>query len=133
LCGKQAIDDDYNQTGQMLAGLWGVPQATFISSLKIIDNVAHIVRDIDGGTQNLELDLPALVTVDLRLNTPRYASLPSIMKAKSKPMQTMSLDDLGISVQNRLICTTIQEPAPRKAGVMLTNIDDLITKITEQS
>lgn len=125
LLGKQAIDDDCNQVGQMLAALLDWPQATFISKLEIEGTMARVVREVDGGLESLELALPAVVTTDLRLNTPRYASLPNIMKAKQKPLTVHTLDDLGVALQSRLTVIKVTEPPVRKAGVQVESVEQL--------
>lgn len=125
LLGKQAIDDDCNQVGQMLAALLDWPQATFISKLEIEGTMARVVREVDGGLESLELALPAVVTTDLRLNTPRYASLPNIMKAKQKPLTVHTLDDLGVALQSRLTVIKVTEPSVRKAGVQVESVEQL--------
>ena len=129
ILGKQAIDDDCNQTGQMLAALLGWPQATFASKLKIADGKTTVTREIDGGLETLELTLPAVVTTDLRLNEPRYASLPNIMKAKSKPMATKAPADYGVDVAPRLTVTNVAEPPKRTAGVKVADVDELVAKL----
>ena len=131
LLGKQAIDDDANQTGQMLAALLGWPQATFASALTVSGNRAEIVREIDGGLQTVSIDLPAVVTTDLRLNTPRYASLPNIMKAKSKPFEVLDAAELGINLEPRLAVLSTTTPPARKPGVVIGSVDELITKLSE--
>ena len=131
LLGKQAIDDDANQTGQMLAGLLGWPQATFASKLEIADGVATVTREVDGGLETLALTLPAVVTVDLRLNLPRFASLPNIMKARSKPLCKASAADYGVDLTPRLKVLTTTEPPARKAGVIVGSVAELVEKLTE--
>ena len=131
LLGKQAIDDDANQTGQMLAGLLGWPQATFASKLEIADGVATVTREVDGGLETLALTLPAVVTVDLRLNLPRFASLPNIMKARSKPLRKASAADYGVDLTPRLKVLTTTEPPARKAGVIVGSVAELVEKLTE--
>ena len=120
--GKQAIDDDCNQTGQMLAALLGWAQGTFVSGIEIKGDSAAVVREVDGGLEHLEVKMPAVVTVDLRLNEPRYASLPNIMKAKKKPLDSMSADELGVDVTPRLAITRVDEPPAREAGIRLSLI-----------
>jgi len=129
--GKQAIDDDANQTGQMLAALLGWGQATFASKLKIEGRTAEVTREVDGGLQTVSVKLPAVLTVDLRLNEPRYASLPNIMKAKKKPIDEKSLADLGIDATPRLKVLKVEEPAARKAGIKVANVDELVGKLKE--
>jgi len=129
--GKQAIDDDANQTGQMLAALLGWGQGTFASKLKIEGRTAHVTREVDGGLQTLSLPLPAVLTVDLRLNEPRYASLPNIMKAKKKPIEEKSLESLGIDATPRLKVLKVEEPQARKAGIKVANVGELVGKLKE--
>src|SRR2546421_10419578 len=126
ITGKQAIDDDCNQTGQMLAALLGWPQATFASKLKIGDGQAEVTREVDGGLETVELKLPAVVTTDLRLNEPRYASLPNIMRAKKKPIATKSAADYGVDVTPRLETLKVTEPSKRQAGVKVGSVDELV-------
>ncbi|MBB3773407.1 electron transfer flavoprotein beta subunit [Angulomicrobium tetraedrale] len=126
LVGKQAIDDDCNQTGQMLAGLLGVAQATFASRVEIEDQTARITREVDGGLQTIEVTLPAVVTVDLRLNEPRYASLPNIMKAKKKPLERKTPADFGVDIAPRLRVLWTEEPAGRGAGVKVASARELV-------
>ncbi|OXT02698.1 electron transfer flavoprotein subunit beta [Notoacmeibacter marinus] len=127
--GKQAIDDDANQTGQMLAALLGWGQGTFANEVKIEGEKAEITREVDGGLQTVSLDLPAIVTTDLRLNEPRYASLPNIMKAKKKPLDTKTPDDYGVDVAARLKVLKTEEPPERSAGEILENVDQLVDKL----
>ena len=127
--GKQAIDDDCNQTGQMLAALADLPQATFASKVEIADGKAKVTREVDGGLETLSITLPAIVTTDLRLNEPRYASLPNIMKAKSKPLATKSPGDYGVDVARRLETLKVVEPAKRQAGIKVGNVDELVDKL----
>ena len=129
IMGKQAIDDDANQTGQMLATLWGRPQATFASKLEIADGKATVTREVDAGLETLEVDLPAVVTTDLRLNEPRYASLPNIMKAKKKPLDETSPETLGVDVAPRLKVLKTAEPGGRKAGVKVASVAELVQKL----
>jgi electron transfer flavoprotein beta subunit len=129
ILGKQAIDDDSNQTGQMLAALTGWGQATFANTVAIADGAATVAREIDGGLQTLTVKLPAIVTTDLRLNEPRYASLPNIMKAKSKPMATKSPADLGVDVAPRLKTLRVDEPSVRAAGIKVASVDELVGKL----
>ena len=133
ILGKQAIDDDSNQTGQMLAALLGWSQGTFASGLKLADGGAEVVREIDGGLETVALTLPAVVTVDLRLNTPRYASLPNIMKAKKKPIETLSPDDLGVDVTPRLKTLKVVEPPKREAGIKVESVAQLIDKLRNEA
>jgi len=129
ILGKQAIDDDNNQTGQMLAGLLGWGQGTFASAVVVADGVAKVTREVDGGSETEDLKLPAIVTTDLRLNEPRYASLPNIMKAKSKPMAQKTPADYGIDVTPRLTTLKVVEPAKRTAGVKVADVDELVAKL----
>ena len=133
LCGKQAIDNDMNATGQMLAALLGWAQATFISELAVDGDTAVVTREVDGGLQRISVKLPAIVTVDLRLNEPRYASLPNIMKAKSKPMALKSPADYGVDVTPRLKVVKTVEPKGRKAGVLVGSVDELIAKLKDEA
>ncbi|MFZ5709838.1 MAG: electron transfer flavoprotein subunit beta/FixA family protein [Pseudomonadota bacterium] len=133
LCGKQAIDNDMNATGQMLAALLGRPQATFISELKVEGDSATVTREVDGGLQAIRVKLPAIVTVDLRLNEPRYASLPNIMKAKTKPLAMKTPADYGVDVAPRLTVVRTVEPAGRKAGVRVGSVDELIAKLKDEA
>jgi len=127
--GKQAIDDDNNQTGQMLAGLLGLGQGTFASKVEIADGSAVVTREVDGGLETDTLKLPAIVTTDLRLNEPRYASLPNIMKAKSKPMATKTAADYGVDVAPRLTTLKVVEPGKRQAGIKVADVDELVMKL----
>jgi electron transfer flavoprotein beta subunit len=129
ILGKQAIDDDSNQTGQMLAALLGWAQATFVSKLEVKDGVAICGREVDEGIETVEVTLPAIITVDLRLNEPRYASLPNIMKAKRKPIDQLTPADLGVDVTPRLKTLRVEEPAKRHAGVKVGSIEELIEKL----
>ena len=133
IMGKQAIDNDSSQTGPMLAALLGWPQATFASKLEIIDGKARVTREIDGGLETLELNLPALVTTDLRLNEPRYASLPNIMKAKKKPIDVITPEELGIDFTPRLKTLTVQEPPKRQGGIKVADIATLIDKLRNEA
>jgi electron transfer flavoprotein beta subunit len=129
--GKQAIDDDANQTGQMLAALWGRGQGTFASKVDVEEGSVTVTREVDGGHETVKLSLPAVVTTDLRLNEPRYASLPNIMKAKSKPLATKSPADFGVDTAPRLKTTNVSEPPVRKAGIKVPDVDTLAAKIKE--
>ena len=131
--GKQAIDDDSNQTGQMFAALAGWAQATFASKVVIADGKATVTREIDGGAETLELKLPAVVTTDLRLNEPRYATLPNIMKAKKKPLDTFKPADLGVDVTPRLTTLKVAEPAQRGAGVKVADVKELVNKLKNEA
>ncbi|MBK7901387.1 MAG: electron transfer flavoprotein subunit beta/FixA family protein [Azonexus sp.] len=133
ICGKQAIDDDANQTGQMLAALAGWPQATFASRLVVEGSTARVTREVDGGLETLEVDLPAVVTTDLRLNEPRYATLPNIMKAKKKPLDILPVADLGVDIAPRLALLRVAEPAPRQAGVKVANVAELVHKLRHEA
>jgi electron transfer flavoprotein beta subunit len=128
ILGKQAIDDDANQTGQMLAALLGWPQGTFASKVEVSD-AATVTREVDGGLETVKLNLPAVVTTDLRLNEPRYASLPNIMKAKSKPLATKSPGDYGVDVARRLETLKVVEPAKRQAGIKVGSVDELVERL----
>jgi electron transfer flavoprotein beta subunit len=129
IAGKQAIDDDASQTGQMLAALLGWPQATFISKLVPGADEITITREIDGGLEKLAVKLPAVVTVDLRLNEPRYATLPNIMKAKKKPLETVKPADLGVDVTPRLTTLKVSEPPKRSAGIVVADVAQLVDKL----
>ena len=133
LLGKQAIDDDMNATGQMTAALLGWAQATFASKVEIKDNKAIVSREVDGGIENIEVNLPAVISTDLRLNEPRYASLPNIMKAKKKPIQQLSIQDLNIKIKNRLNILKVEEPTKRQSGVMLQTVDELVEKLKNEA
>ena len=133
ILGKQAIDDDFNQTGQMLAALLGWPQATFASKLTIADGKATVMREVDGGAETLEIKLPAVVTSDLRLNEPRYATLPNIMKAKKKPLENVKPADLGVDVAPRLTTLKVVEPAKRTAGIKVADVAQLIDKLKNEA
>ncbi|KQM62724.1 electron transfer flavoprotein subunit beta [Sphingomonas sp. Leaf17] len=131
ILGKQAIDDDNNQTGQMLAGLLNWGQGTFASKVEIADGKAVVTREVDGGSETESLTLPAIITTDLRLNEPRYASLPNIMKAKSKPMASKTPADFGVDVTPRLTTLKVVEPAKRTAGIKVADVDALVGKLKE--
>jgi len=133
ILGKQAIDDDSNQTGQMLAALLDWPQGTFASGVELSDGKARVIREVDGGLETIEIDLPAIITTDLRLNEPRYASLPNIMKAKKKPIEEMTPDDLGIDVAPRLTTLKVEEPPKREAGVMVESVAELVDKLKNEA
>ncbi len=133
IIGKQAIDDDCNQTGQMLAALLGWPQATFASKVAIAAGSAEVTREVDGGLETIKLKMPAVVTTDLRLNEPRYASLPNIMKAKKKPIDVFSPDDLGVDVAPRLVTLKVEEPAKRQGGVKVGSVEELVTKLKTEA
>ncbi len=133
IMGKQAVDGDNNQTGQMLAGLLGWPQATFVSKINLADGGLEAVREVDGGLETVKMGLPAIVTVDLRLNEPRYASLPNIMKAKKKPLDVLSPGDLGVDVNPRLTVLKVTEPPSRKAGVKVGSVAELVDKLKNEA
>ncbi len=133
IMGKQAIDGDNNQTGQKLAALLGYPQATFASELSINDGKAEVTREIDGGLQTVSVNLPAIVTTDLRLNEPRYASLPNIMKAKSKPLDVMQASDLGVDISPRISTLKVTLPPEREAGVIVETVDELVDKLKNEA
>lgn len=129
ILGKQAIDDDNNQTGQMLAALWGRPQATFASKIEFSGDSAKVTREVDAGLEVIDVDMPAVVTCDLRLNEPRYVKLPDIMKAKKKPLDTKSPADYGVDITPRLTTTNVSEPPVRQAGEKVEDVDALVAKI----
>jgi electron transfer flavoprotein beta subunit len=133
ILGKQAIDDDSNQTGQMLAALTGLPQATFASKVVVADGKATVAREVDGGSETLSLKLPAVITTDLRLNEPRYVTLPNIMKAKKKPLETLKPADLGVDVAPRLKTLKVAEPPKRSAGVMVPDVKTLVEKLKTEA
>ena len=133
IMGKQAIDGDNNQTGQKLAALLGYPQATFASELSINDGKAEVTREIDGGLQTVSVNLPAIVTTDLRLNEPRYASLPNIMKARSKPLDVMQASDLGVDISPRISTLKVTLPPEREAGVIVETVDELVDKLKNEA
>ncbi|MDB5865407.1 MAG: fixA [Betaproteobacteria bacterium] len=133
ITGKQAIDDDSNQTGQMISALMGWPQATFISTITVNGDTADVTREIDGGLEKLTIKLPAVVTSDLRLNEPRYVTLPNIMKAKKKPMEVIKPDALGVDVTPRLKVLKVQEPPSRSAGVKVADVKELVAKLKNEA
>lgn len=133
IMGKQAIDDDANQTGQMLAGLLDMPQATFASKVVVADGKATVTREVDGGLETISMSLPAVVTADLRLNEPRYATLPNIMKAKKKPLDTTTPDALGVDVAPRLKTLKVSEPPVRSAGVIVPDVATLVEKLRNEA
>ncbi len=133
ILGKQAIDDDSNQTGQMLAALMDWPQATFASEVKLGDGEAEVTREIDGGLETIKVKMPMVVTTDLRLNEPRYASLPNIMKAKKKPIDTMAPGDLGVDVAPRLATLKVEEPPKREGGVKVADVAELVDKLKNEA
>jgi electron transfer flavoprotein beta subunit len=133
ILGKQAIDDDSNQVGQMLAALLGWAQGTFASKLTIADGKAEVVREVDGGLETVSLVMPIVLTADLRLNTPRYASLPNIMKAKKKPIETLKVEDLGVDVAPRLKTLKVVEPPKRQAGIKVESVAELVDKLKNEA
>ena len=133
LMGKQAIDDDCNQTGQMLSALLNWPQATFASKIDVKDNKLEVVREVDEGLETIEINLPAVVTCDLRLNEPRYASLPNIMKAKKKTIDLLSASDLGVDISPRIQQIKVEEPPKRKAGIKVANVAELVQKLKNEA
>ncbi|SDG67403.1 electron transfer flavoprotein subunit beta/FixA family protein [Roseospirillum parvum] len=133
LLGKQAIDDDANQTGQMLAALMGWAQGTFASKITLADGKAEVVREVDGGLETVSVNLPLVATTDLRLNEPRYASLPNIMKAKKKPLDTLTPDELGVDVAPRLTTLKVEEPPVRQAGIKVPDVATLIDKLKTEA
>jgi electron transfer flavoprotein beta subunit len=133
IMGKQAIDDDCNQSGQMLAALLGWPQATFISKIEVAGDHADITREVDGGLENISVKMPAVVTADLRLNEPRYVTLPNIMKAKKKPLENIKPDALGVDVTPRLTTLKVEEPPKRGAGVKLADVAELVNKLKNEA
>ena len=133
IMGKQAIDDDNNQTGQMLAALAGMPQGTFASEVNVEDGKVKVTREIDGGLQTLELNMPAVVTTDLRLNEPRYASLPNIMKAKKKQLDTLTADELGVDLTPRTQTLKVEPPPEREAGITVESVDELVDKLKNEA
>ena len=133
ICGKQAIDDDANQTGQMLAALLGWAQATFASRIELGTDHASVTREIDGGLETLSITLPAVITTDLRLNEPRYATLPNIMKAKKKPLETLTPADLGVDVTSRLTLLKVAEPPARQGGIKVNDVAELLDKLKNEA
>ena len=133
LLGKQAIDDDCNQTGQMLAALLGWAQGTFASALEIAGDKVKVIREVDGGLEHIEINMPAIVTVDLRLNEPRYASLPNIMKAKKKPLDSLAAGDLGVDIAPRLTIVKVEEPTARAAGIKVGDVQELVSKLQNEA
>ena len=131
--GKQAIDDDCNQTGQMLAALLNWPQATFVSRVEIKDKTLEVIREVDEGLETLEVNIPSIVTCDLRLNEPRYASLPNIMKAKKKPIEQINADDLGIDIKPRINQIKVEEPPKRKSGIKVASVAELVQKLKNEA
>ena len=133
ILGKQAIDDDCNQTGQMLAALADLPQATFASKVEVVDDKAHVTREVDGGLETLAVTLPAVITTDLRLNEPRYVTLPNIMKAKKKPLETFKPEDLGVDVKPRLKTLKVSEPPKRGTGIKVADVVALVDKLKNEA
>ena len=133
MLGKQSISDDSNQTGQMLAALMGRPQGTFANTVSVEGDSVEVKREIDGGLETVKLTLPAIVTTDLRLNEPRYASLPNIMKAKKKPLDVLTTDELGVDVDPRLAYLSVEEPAKRQAGVKVSDVAELVSKLKNEA
>jgi electron transfer flavoprotein beta subunit len=133
ILGKQAIDDDSNQTGQMLAALLAWPQATFASKLKIAGGEAEVTREVDGGLETVAVKLPAVVTTDLRLNEPRYVTLPNIMKAKKKTLDVVTPEALGVDLTPRLTTIRVEEPPKRKAGVQVKSVEELVAKLRNEA
>ncbi|QPB83284.1 electron transfer flavoprotein subunit beta/FixA family protein [Pseudoalteromonas rubra] len=133
ILGKQSIDSDNNQTGQMLAALTKRPQGTFASNVEIADGKAVVTREVDGGLQTVALNLPAVVTTDLRLNEPRYASLPNIMKAKRKPLDVIAADTLGVDLAPRIELVRVEEPAKREAGIIVESVEELVNKLKTEA
>jgi electron transfer flavoprotein beta subunit len=133
ILGKQAIDDDMNATGQMIAALLGWPQATFASKVEILDKKAVVSREVDGGIENIEVALPAVISTDLRLNEPRYASLPNIMKAKKKPINQIQVDALNLKIEQRLDILKVEEPTKRQSGIMLKTVEELVDKLKNEA
>ena len=131
--GKQAIDDDCNQTGQMLAALLNWSQATFVSRVEIKDKTLEVIREVDEGLETLEVNIPSIVTCDLRLNEPRYASLPNIMKAKKKPIEQINADDLGIDIKPRINQIKVEEPPKRKSGIKVASVAELVQKLKNEA
>jgi electron transfer flavoprotein beta subunit len=132
ILGKQAIDDDCNQTGQMLAALWGRPQATFASKFELAGNTAKVTREVDAGLETIEIDLPAVLTTDLRLNEPRYVKLPDIMKAKKKPLETIEISELSTDTAIQINASNWSAPGQRAKGVLVNNVDELISALKDK-
>ena len=133
ILGKQAIDDDMNATGQMIAALLNWPQATFASNVEIAEKKAKISREVDGGIENLEITLPAVISTDLRLNEPRYASLPNIMKAKKKPINEIKIEELNVEIKQRLDVLKVEEPSKRQSGIMVKTVEELVEKLKNEA
>jgi electron transfer flavoprotein beta subunit len=130
--GKQAIDNDNSQTGQMLAAIWDRPQATFASQISIVGNIATVTREVDAGLETVEIDLPAVISVDLRLNEPRYVKLPDIMKAKKKPLEQIAFADLGVTTVAGIEVLSIEPPAERERGVMVNDVAELVAALKQK-
>ena len=133
ILGKQAIDDDMNATGQMIAALLNWPQATFASKVEIAEKKAVISREVDGGIENLEIAMPAVISTDLRLNEPRYASLPNIMKAKKKPINEIKIEELNVEIKQRLDVLKVEEPSKRQSGIMVKTVEELVEKLKNEA
>ena len=133
ILGKQAIDDDMNATGQMIAALLNWPQATFASKVEIAEKKAVISREVDGGIENLEITMPAVISTDLRLNEPRYASLPNIMKAKKKPINEIKIEELNVEIKQRLDVLKVEEPSKRQSGIMVKTVEELVEKLKNEA
>jgi len=131
--GKQAIDDDCNQTGQMLSAMLGWPQGTFASKIELKDKSVQVIREVDEGLETIEINLPAVITCDLRLNEPRYASLPNIMKAKKKPIEELVAKDLGVDISNRIQQLKVEEPPKRKGGIKVASVAELVSKLKNEA
>jgi electron transfer flavoprotein beta subunit len=131
--GKQAIDDDCNQTGQMLAAMLGWPQGTFASKIVNKDKIIEVTREVDEGLETIEINLPAIITCDLRLNEPRFASLPNIMKAKKKPIEQINVNELGVDISNRIQQIKVEEPPKRKSGIKVSNVAELVNKLKNEA
>ena len=133
LMGKQGIDGDHNQTGQMLGAMLSIPQATFASKVEINADSVNVTREIDGGLETLSVELPAIVTTDLRLNEPRYASLPNIMKAKRKPIDEINLEELGLSIEQKVKTVKVESPSEREEGIKVDSVDALLDKLRNEA
>jgi electron transfer flavoprotein beta subunit len=131
--GKQAIDDDCNQTGQMLAAMLNWPQGTFASKIELKDKIVEVTREVDEGLETIQINLPAIITCDLRLNEPRFASLPNIMKAKKKPIEQLNAKDLGVDVSNRIEQIKVEEPPKRKGGIKVASVEELVSKLKNEA
>ena len=131
--GKQAIDDDCNQTGQMLAAILGWSQGTFASKIELKDKIIEVTREVDEGLETIEINLPAIITCDLRLNEPRFASLPNIMKSKKKPIEQLNANDLGVDIQNRIQQIKVEEPPKRKGGIKVASVAELVSKLKNEA